>query len=62
MPSSEGYKTAWEKFKIEYGQNKTVANEIIKIATVKGVNYEKVEAFYGQLSENFDALKTLGEE
>lgn len=28
---------------------------------VKGVNYEKVQTFYEQLSKNFDALESLGE-
>lgn len=64
-PSPAGYKTAWERLKSEYGQTKTVVNahmeEIINMVTVKGVNYEKIERFYGQLSKNFDALKTLGE-
>lgn len=35
--------------------------EIINMATVKGLNYQKIDTFYGQLSKNFDVLKTLGE-
>ena len=48
-PTSEGYKTAWEKPKSEYGQTKIVVNahmeDIINLSTVKGVNYAKVQTF-----------------
>ena len=64
-PSSEGYKRAWDRLKIEYGQTKVVINShmesIINLSPVKGANYEKVQVFYEQLFKNFDALQTLGE-
>ena len=65
-PGSEGYKTAWERLKIEYGHNKLVIaahmEEIIKLQTVRGRNYDKVCEFYESLCKNYDALQTLGEE
>ena len=65
-PSPEGYKTAWERLKLEYGHNKLVTaahvEEIIKLQTVKGKNFEKVCEFYEILCKNYDALQTLGEE
>ena len=64
-PSSEGYKRAWDRLKIEYEQTKVVINShmesIINLSPVKGANYEKVQVFYEQLFKNFDALQTLGE-
>ena len=64
-PSSEGYEVEWDRRKNEFGETKTVVNahmeEIINMSTVKGTNYVKIETFYGHLSKNFDALKTLGE-
>ena len=63
--TSEGYKTAWERLKSEYGKTKIVFNahmeDIINLSTVKGVNYEKVQMLYDQLKKSFDALQTLGE-
>ena len=65
-PGSEGYKTAWERLKIEYGHNKLVIaahmEEIIKSQTVRGRNYDKVCEFYESLCKNYDTLQTLGEE
>ena len=63
-PSSEGYKRAWDRLKIEYGQTKVVINshmESINLSPVKGANDEKVQVFYEQLFKNFDALQTLAE-
>ena len=66
IPSALGYKTAWDRLKSEYGQNKRVIaahmEEIINLHTVKGSNYEKVLEFYESPSKNFDALQTLEEE
>ena len=36
--------------------------EIIKLQTVKGRNYDKVCEFYGIFCKNYDALQTLGED
>ena len=62
-PGPEGYKTAWERLKVEYGHNKLViaahVEEIIKLQTVKGRNYDKVCEFYEILCKNYDALTTL---
>ena len=52
-PGPEGNKTAWERLKVEYGHNKLViaahVEEIIKLPTVKGRNYDKVCEFYENL-------------
>ena len=65
-PEPEGYKTAWERLKTEYGQKMLViavhTEEIIKLPTVKGRNYDKVCEFYKILCKNYDALQTLGED
>ena len=65
-PGSEGYKTAWERLKMEYGHNKLVIaahmEEIINLQTVRGRNYDKVCQFYETLCKKYDALQTLGEE
>ena len=62
-PGTVGYKTAWDRFKKEYGQTKVVVNahmdEIINLTPVRGSNYSKVQEFYEKLSKNFDALQTL---
>ena len=64
-PSSVGYKMAWDRLKKEYGQTKVVVNahldEIINLPTVRGTNHGKVQEFYDKLSNNYDALQTLGE-
>ena len=64
-PSTLGYKMAWDRLKQEYGQTKSVINahldEIINLAAVKGSSYEKVQEFYEKLSNNYDALQTLGQ-
>jgi hypothetical protein len=67
LSGSEGYKTAWERLKMEYGHNKLVIaahmEEIIKLQTVRGRHYDKVcELFYESPCKNYDALQTLGEE
>lgn len=36
-------------------------DEIINLPPVKGTNYGKVREFYEKLSNNYDALHTLGE-
>ena len=65
-PSALGYKTAWDRLKSEYGQNKRVIaahmEEIINLHTVKGSNHEKVLEFYESLSKSYDGLQTLEEE
>ena len=64
-PSSVGHKMAWDRLKKEYGQTKVVVNahldEIINLPTVRGTNHGKVQEFYDKLSNNYDALQTLGE-
>ena len=63
-PGSLGYKLAWERLKKEFGQTKLVINahmdEIINLTPEKGNDYDKVREFYKKLSNNFDALNTLG--
>ena len=48
-PGIDGYKTAWDRLKNEYGQTKVVMNahmeEIINLFPVKGSNYFKVQEF-----------------
>ena len=65
-PGPGGYRTAWERLKLEYGHNKLVIaahmEEIIKLQTVRGRNYDKVCEFYEVLCKNYDALQTLDEE
>ena len=60
-----GYKTAWDRFKKEYGQTKVFVNahmdEIINLLPVKGSNYFRVHEFYEKLSTSYDALQTLEE-
>ena len=64
-PGTLGYKTAWDRLRTEFGQSKTVVaahmEEIINLPVTRGLNYERVREFYERLSENFDALQTLGE-
>lgn len=64
-PSTTGYQKAWDRLKQEYGQTKLVINahldEIINLPTIKGSNYDKIQEFYDKLSNNFDALQTLGQ-
>ena len=64
-PGKMGYDTAWQRLKSEYGHSKTVIaahmDEIINLQTVRGTNYERVRSFYEKLSNNYDALQTLGE-
>ena len=65
-PSSNGYKIAWERLKREYGQTKLVVNahidQVVSLGTVKGTSYDKILGFYESLSNNYDALQTLGEQ
>ena len=62
-PGTEGYKTAWERLKREYGQTQVVVNahmtEIINLGVIKGTDYERVRGFHEKLSKSFDALQTL---
>ena len=62
-PGTEGYRTALERLKLEYGRNKLVIaahmEEIIKLQTVRGRNDDKVCEFYEILCKNYDALQTL---
>ena len=55
-PGPEGYKTAWERLKVEYGHDKLViaarVEEIIKLQTEKERNYNKVCEFYEILCKN----------
>ncbi len=48
-PGPGGYRTAWERLKLEYGHNKLVIaahmEEIIKLQTVRRRNYDKVCEF-----------------
>ena len=64
-PSTMGYKMAWERLKTEYGQTRVVINahldEIINLPTIRGTNHHRIQEFYDKLSNNFDALQTLGE-
>ena len=64
-PGTVGYKTAWERLKKEYGQNKVVVNalmdEIINLTPVRGSNYSRVQEIYEKLSKHFDAPQTLEE-
>lgn len=67
-PGKLGYtlsKTAWERLKTKYGHEKSViaahVYEIIRSHQVQGTNYDKVREFYESLSNNFDALQTLGQ-
>ena len=64
-PGALGYKTTWDRLKTEFGQSKTVVaahmEEIINLPVTRGSNYERVREFYEKLSNNFDALQTLGE-
>ena len=64
-PGSVGYKTAWERLKTEYGHAKIFIaahmDEIISLPVVRGTSYVKVREFYEKLSNNYDALQTLGE-
>ncbi len=64
-PSSVGYKMAWDRLKKEYGQTRVVISahleEIINLPTIKRTKTEKIQEFYDKLSNNFDALQTLGE-
>jgi hypothetical protein len=43
-PASEGYKTAWEKLKMEYGHNKLVIAAHMEEITIRYVNFMKVFA------------------
>ena len=65
-PGTEAYKTAWERLKVEYGHSKLVIaahmEEIIKLQTVKGRNYDEVCEFYETLCKKYDTLQTLGED
>ncbi|XP_028411681.1 uncharacterized protein LOC114534438 [Dendronephthya gigantea] len=64
-PGEVGYKIAWERLKSEYGHPKHVINAhmdaIINLTPVRGHNYEKMQDFYEKLSNNFDAIQTLGD-
>ena len=64
-PSTMGYKMAWERLKTEYGQTRVVIrahlDEIINLPTIRGTNHDRIQEFYDKLSNNFDALQTLGE-
>ena len=63
-PGSLGYKTAWERLCREYGQTQMVVNahvsEIINLAAVEGINFERVNNFHQKLKKSYDALQTLG--
>lgn len=64
-PGEIGYKTAWERLKTEYGQNKLVVSahvqEIVNLSSVKGTHFLRIQEFYESLSKNYDALVTMGE-
>ena len=64
-PGEVGYKVAWERLKVEYGQTKQVVSahldEIVNLPVIKGSNYTRIQEFYEALSSNYDALQTLGE-
>ena len=64
-PGGIGYKTAWERLKTEYGQNKLVVSahvqEIVNLPSVKGSHFLRIQEFYENLSRNYDALVTMGE-
>lgn len=64
-PGEIGYKTAWERLKIEHGQNKLVVSahvqEIVNLPSVKGTHFLRIQEFYENLSRNYDALVTMGE-
>ena len=65
QPSEIGYKTAWERLRIEYGQNKEVVSahvqEIINLPSVKGTHFLRIQEFYKSHNRNYDALVTMGE-
>ena len=64
-PGEMGYKVAWERLQSEDGQTKLVinayVNEIANVPVVRGTSYKKIQKFYEKVSQNFDALLTLGE-
>ena len=64
-PGEVGYKTAWERLKTEYGQNKLVVSahvqEIVNRPSVKGTHFSRIQEFYENLSRNYDALVTMSE-
>ena len=64
-PGEIGYKTAWERLKTEYGQNKLVVSahlqEIVNLPSVRGTHFLRIQEFYESLSKNYDALVTMGE-
>ena len=47
---------------MEHGHSKLVMQEIVKLPTVKGRNYDKICELYEALCKNCDALRTLGED
>ena len=60
-----GNNMAWERLNPECGQGKLVVNvhveEIVNLSIVKGSNFLKVQEFYETVSQNYDALLTMGE-
>ena len=60
-----GYKTVWERMKMEHGQKKLVVNahadKIINLTPVWGSSNEEPQEFYERLKRCYDALYTLSE-
>ena len=60
-PGEVGYKVAWERLKVEYGQTKQVVSahldEIVNLPVIKGSNYTRIQEFYEALSSNHNAQR-----